>query len=171
MEAVFASALPLGMESVGEVLEIQFEEPIAPEQAKAQLQQALPEGMQLLDGYTPVHKMGELAYVQYRVTLPCTEPENLLAKWQLFLQQPSCLIEKKTKRGVRTVDLLPQIDCRSAEAQTQALQFVWMLSIGQPESVNPMLILQAFCDFAGCEAENPAICRLQLYTKEKTEFF
>ena len=70
MEAVFATALPLGMESIGEVLEIRFAEPVEPEAARASLQAALPEGMELLQVYQPVHKMGELAYVRYRVTIP-----------------------------------------------------------------------------------------------------
>jgi hypothetical protein len=44
MEAVFATALPLGMESIGEVLEIRFAEPVEPEAARTCLQAALPEG-------------------------------------------------------------------------------------------------------------------------------
>lgn len=171
MEAVFAAALPLGMESIGEILEVRFAEPVELETARVQLQQALPEGLELLTAYEPVHKMGELAYVRYRVTLPSEQPEVLLEQWQQFLEQPEVLVEKKSKRGVRTVDLLPQIDCQLAEVAEQAVRWEWCLSVGQPESVNPMLILTAFAQFAGISPEFPEICRFQLCTKEKTEFF
>lgn len=171
MEAVFAAALPLGMESIGEILEVRFAEPIEPEAARAQLQSALPVGLELLRVYEPVHKMGELAYVRYRITLPSEQPELLLEQWQQFLEQPEILVEKKSKRGVRMVDLLPQVDYQSAEAMEQAVKWEWCLSVGQPESVNPMLILTAFTQFAGISLEFPEICRLQLCTKEKTEFF
>ena len=40
MEAVFATALPLGMESIGEVLEIRFAEPVEPEAARTCLRAA-----------------------------------------------------------------------------------------------------------------------------------
>ena len=99
MEAVFATALPLGMESIGEVLEIRFAEPVEPEAARTCLQAALPEGMELLQVYQPVHKMGELAYVRYRVTIPSEQPEQLFEQWHAFLQQPEVLVEKKSKRG------------------------------------------------------------------------
>lgn len=171
MEAVFAAALPLGMESIGEILEVRFAEPVEPEIARAQLQLVLPEGLALLNAYEPVHKMGELAYVRYRVTLPNEQPKVLLGQWQQFLEQPEVRVEKKSKRGVRTVDLLPQIDCPLAEATEQAVKWEWCLSVGQPESVNPMLILTAFAQFAGISLEFPEICRFQLCTKEKTEFF
>ncbi len=171
MEAVFAAALPLGMESMGEVLEVRFTESVEPEIARLQLQQVLPEGLKLLTAYEPVHKMGELAYVRYRVTLPSEQPELLLKQWQQFLEQPEVLVEKKSKRGIRTVDLLPQIDCQRAEVTEHAVIWEWMLSVGQPESVNPMLILTAFAEFAGISLEFPEICRCQLCTKEKTEFF
>ena len=156
MEAVFATALPLGMESIGEVLEIRFAEPVEPEAARTCLQAALPEGMELLKVYQPVHKMGELAYVRYRVTIPS--------------EQPEVLVEKKSKRGMRTVDLLPQIDCQAEQVIVGALVLEWMLSVGQPESVNPNLIVTAFTSFAGMSAEQVQICRTQLCTAEQTEF-
>ncbi|MGN1223578.1 MAG: hypothetical protein ACI4TG_00575, partial [Ruminococcus sp.] len=68
-------------------------------------------------------------------------------------------------------DLLPQIDCPLAEATEQAVKWEWCLSVGQTESVNPMLILTAFAQFAGISLKFPEICRFQLCTKEKTEFF
>ena len=170
MEAVFATALPLGMESIGEVLEIRFAEPVEPEAARACLQAALPEGMELLKVYQPVHKMGELAYVRYRVTIPSEQPEQLFEQWHAFLQQPEVLVEKKSKRGMRTVDLLPQIDCQAEQVIAGALVLEWMLSVGQPESVNPNLIVTAFTSFAGMSAEQVQICRTQLCTAEQTEF-
>ena len=170
MEAVFATALPLGMESIGEVLEIRFAEPVEPETARASLQAALPEGMELLQVYQPVHKMGELAYVRYRVTIPSEQPEQLLEQWHAFLQQPEVLVEKKSKRGMRTVDLLSQIDCQAEQVIAGALVLEWMLSVGQPESVNPNLIVTAFTSFAGTSAEQVQICRIQLCTAERTEF-
>ena len=131
MEAVFATALPLGMESIGEVLEIRFAEPVEPEAARTCLQASLPEGMKLLQVYQPVHKMGELAYVRYRVTIPSEQPEQLFEQWHAFLQQPEVLVEKKSKRGMRTVDLLPPIvksalvmaysDCRGVGAGVDAV--------------------------------------------------
>ena len=170
MEAVFATALPLGMESIGEVLEIRFAEPVEPEAARTCLQAALPEGMELLQVYQPVHKMGELAYVRYRVTIPSEQPEQLFEQWHAFLQQPEVLVEKKSKRGMRTVDLLPQIDCQVEQVIVGALVLEWMLSVGQPESVNPNLIVTAFTSFAGMSAEQVQICRTQLCTAEQTEF-
>ena len=158
------------MESIGEVLEIRFAEPVEPEAARASLQAALPEGMELLQVYQPVHKMGELAYVRYRVTIPSEQPGQLFEQWHAFLQQPEVLVEKKSKRGMRTVDLLPQIDCQVEQVIVRALVLEWMLSVGQPESVNPNLIVTAFTSFAGVSAEQVQICRTQLCTAEQTEF-
>lgn len=114
--------------------------------------------------------MGELAYVRYRVTIPSEQPEQLFEQWHAFLQQPEVLVEKKSKRGMRTVDLLSQIDCQAEQVIVGALVLEWMLSVGQPESVNPNLIVTAFASFAGVSAEQVQICRTQLCTAEQTEF-
>lgn len=171
METTFAAALPLGMESTGEILEVQFAEPIDLDVAKQRLQQVTPQGIQLLCAYKPVHKMKELAYVKYQISLFCIMPSTLLQQWQTFLQQSEVQIEKKTKRGMRTIDLLPQIHCLSTVITETALQLQLCLSVGTPESVNPLLILEAFSKFSKVSYEKSSICRLQLYTNEKTEFF
>ena len=171
MLLILAAALSLGFESEAEIIELQLKEEIPHEQVKAQMQAILPEGIEILSCYAPQHKMGQMGFAEYQVTLPCEDSTALKAMWEEFLSQPQILVEKKTKRGMREIDLKEQTECLSAADGEGALTLLLRLPAGNAVNVNPSLLIETFGKMEGTAFGFPGYRRLRLLTAEKSEFF
>ncbi len=171
MLIVFAAALSLGFESDCEIIEIQLNEELSFEEVKARMSAVLPEGIQIISCYAPMHKMGQMGYAEYKVTLPCNDSSLLEQQWQEFESQEKILVEKKTKRGTREVDLKEQTEVLGVSAESEALVLSLRLPAGSTVNVNPSLLVEEF----GKSCDNvfgfPVYHRVKLLSAEKSEFF
>ena len=174
MQTSFAATLPLGFTSTAEVMELSLSEPVPPEEVLSRLNAALPSDIRILEAGAPQHTFRELAYATYTVELPCGEPEALAEQFDAFLAQPEILVQKRSKKGMREVDLKPMIEQAEAVPESRQLgAHPWPVPFpyGNSSSLNPMLLLHALEDFVQIPLRTPRICRTALLTAEKTKFF
>lgn len=171
MLIVFAAALSLGFDSRSEIIEIQLTEELSYDEVKDRMNAILPEGIEILSCCAPKHKMGQMGYAEYRVTLPCDDSSRLLFQWNEFMSQEKILVEKKTKRGFREIDLKEQTESLSAEAADKGLELHLRLPAGSTVNVNPSLLIETFGKMEQVSFGFPKYCRLRLLSSEKTEFF
>lgn len=171
MLIVFAAALSLGFESNCEIIEIQLKEELPFEEVKDRMAAILPEGIEIISCYAPQHKMGQMGFAEYQVTLPCEDSAALHRSWKAFLAQEKILVEKKTKRGFKEIDLKEQTEFLGAEEQEGRLVLSLRLPAGSTVNVNPSLLIETFGKMEEVSFGFPAYQRLKLLTLEKSEFF
>ncbi len=171
MQIVFAAALSLGFESDYEVIELGLSEELPFEEVRSRMQAVLPEGIDISSCYAPKHKMGQIAYAEYEVALGCDDADKLLMQWKEFVSQDKIVVEKKTKRGFREIDLKELTECLSEKTSENALVLNLRLPAGSTVNVNPSLLIDEFGKREQVSFDFPKYCRKKLLCTEKTEFF
>lgn len=173
----FAQPLGVGVTSDGEYFDIELTEPIASEQAVAQLNAVMVEGIEVT-GFREISSdkkasgMTIVAAADYKVTFPQTFqhaedikvlPEKWKAGVDAFIKEPQIVVWKKTKRSEKEVDIKPMIYDMHAEDDGICL----FLATGSEQNLKPDLVMEAFLRFIG---ENPEevplhFHRLEVYAK------
>lgn len=152
----YAGAAPTGSASEAEYLEIALAEVVDPEQVHAALDEALPSGLDLLE--VVVSAGGSLAdrleASHWRITLPGVDPEAASSAVARMLAADEVLVERMTKKGLRTFDCRGAVlslrgGVGSAPGQECAILDV-VLRHGTP-SVRPDDVLAGLREIAGLE--------------------
>jgi len=117
----FPDALPTGVESVAEIIDLELYRPCPAREVVESLNAELPAGFKVLEGallhwQTPAPSVS-IKKVIYRVGLPEPAPADLAARIEAFLDAPSVPAERKKREGRSvTVDLRPDVeDLRMAD--------------------------------------------------------
>lgn len=104
----YAGAAATGVASEAEYLELAFTSPCAPEDVRARLDAALPDGIDVIEvaerGSGNELPLARLEASQWRVTLPGIAPAVAEAAIGEFLGTTSVEVERLTKRGPRRMD-------------------------------------------------------------------
>ena len=74
--------------------------------------------------------------------------ESLKSKFEEFISQDKIEVEKKSKKGITTVDLKPHCDIKSIEFVSGKLIFDIVLPLSPDFSINPTLLINAFLESA-----------------------
>lgn len=175
----FAQPLGVGVTSDGEYLDIELEAPISSRAAMEQLNHVMVEGMEVVNFVeVPEEKkssgMTIVAAADYQITLLKSAktmyeskeiPENWNAKLQDFMNQPRIIVQKKTKRSEREVDIRPMI--YQMEIQDQGLHL--MLAAGSEENLKPDLVMETFFRYLGCTVDEVPfhVHRNDVYAREE----
>ena len=108
----FASAMAVGITSEAEYLDIQFTESLTHEQLSA-LQQAVPQGMAILEWREVQEEapalMALVRAAQWEVPLENTQRPQLQQKIDDIFKAPELIVQRKGKKGIKTVDIKPMI--------------------------------------------------------------
>lgn len=158
MYLMFPLALSLGTESLCEVMDIRLTEERSPSEILSRLNAVLPEGLHAVEVRTPQDRTQDIEAAEYRVTLT---GEALLPLWEQFLAQPEILAEKRTKKGMQTIDLRPLIEAEAAQAEGEHLMLTLRLPAGNAGNINVSMVTDAFSKFA----ETPIYVEKLLRTK------
>ncbi|MCD7810626.1 MAG: TIGR03936 family radical SAM-associated protein [Ruminococcus sp.] len=155
----FALALSLGFDSKCEILDFSLNEELPFDEVRGRLNDVLPEGMRILSVSEPKMKITEIAKAEYSIVLSSENAEELLDKISLLIDSSEILVEKKTKKGVKTIDLKPFIEILNIEKDNDKVLLQMRLPAGTQTNYNPTLFLEALknTENAAFEAEN--ICR------------
>ena len=154
-----ALPLQLGCESVCEVLDVSVLE--APDDPITVLNAALPEGISILSAGQAGAPVREIAWTEWELSFP---DETTAAEAERILCLPALPVEKKTKRGMGTLDIAPHI--RDLERRGSVLRL--RLRADAP-TVNTGDVRRALEAAAGAEMPMRAL-RLRLL-KENMESF
>lgn len=173
--AYVSLALPLsvGTESRCEILDFELDEPFRPSELRTRLNDALPAGVRVLEVYEGGQKLKFLTHLYAEVFLEYDAgiPAGTQAALGKLFSRESLPVEKKTKKGVGTVDLKPMIrhlEIRQADGHTLVLDAV---VCAQNPSMNPMQLVTAIETHAPAWKPDFAKCRrLEVLTAEGETF-
>lgn len=150
----FLMPLSLGFTSNCEMVDIGFTEELSFEEAAKRLDEALPPGFHIISAAAPIHKPADITEAEYSVTF--RDPSPPLSQIEAFFTQTQLIVSKKSKRGMKEVDIMPMIH----QYRYQDSILTLLLAAGSTENLNPELIMTHFC---GETQWNYQICRQHIY--------
>ncbi|MBP3921911.1 MAG: DUF2344 domain-containing protein [Ruminiclostridium sp.] len=153
--------LSLGTEGVKESMDIKLTENMSFSDVKDKLNAVLPADIKVTEVAQPVKKHTEIEKSVYGIVIKCN-----MDKLKEFLNLPAIEVEKKTKRGISTVDLKPHITVEDITDD----RFVLYLPSGCDFTINPSLLFDAYEKYSGEEIEKIDIVRNKILCKDGTEF-
>lgn len=140
----FALALSLGFESNCEILDFNItDDSMSMDEIRDRLNKVMPEGMGIVSVKPQRMKITEIAKAEYVVSLASEDTEKLLADVKSLMNSDEILVEKKTKRGFKQVDIKPDTELVKCEKNDASLEITVRLPAGTQTNYNPSLFLEA----------------------------
>ncbi len=156
----FMLPLSLGQEGVCEAMDFRLTEDVLPEEVKDKLNSSLPPDIRIIRVAQPKYKNTDIASAEYRI-----ESDVDVDEFKKFVASDSILVEKKTKRGVSTVDLKPLISELSFDDG-----ITLKLPAGNDFNINPSLLFEAYCSATGNAITRLRIVRTRIFCADGKEF-
>ncbi len=176
----FAQPLGVGYESDGEYLDIEVNSSLSSEESVEKLNAVMSEGITVME-YKELpeqakNAMSCITAADYHVGIrkeyiPQFDIQSILTE---FMKQEQILIQKKSKRGEREIDLKPYLYQIYIHQPQQFDDFIekdtpvlfMQLSAGSELNIKPRLVMEAIYESAGMELPEYAlhIIRKELYT-------
>ena len=170
MQLSFATTLPLGFTSIAEIMQLDLSEPLPFPDVQQRLNTVLPTGLKILEANAPRFPFPTLSFGDYQIVLSNADPAQLSEKLYRLLAEPTLVIEKKTKKGQKQVDIRPGIELLSCETQSAALVLQMRFPTGN-QNVNPLQFLKLIESEEEIIQNFPKICRIQLWKSANEKFF
>lgn len=163
--------LSVGVESVCELLDFDLDgESVSNDQIKERLNNALTEGVRVLDVYEEGAKIKQLALLDCAVTLEYDRgvPEGAVEGITELFARDSLLIEKKGKNGPTQQDIIPMIRKITTAAGESEIVLLALVCCQNP-ALNPMQLAAAVSKYLPELAPDHAWSRrIEIYdTNEK----
>ena len=170
--ATFPLPLSLGFRGVNECMDVKLEDDsFLLSDIPDRLNACLPRGIRVFDATEAVMKAGKVAYASFTLLIgnPIIATGKIAAQLRELLESESIEIEKKSKKGMKTVDIRPGIRSFEITERFDAAELNIVLSAGSSDNVNPNLILTALSRQTG-EEYNADITRNDLYNSDMELF-
>lgn len=170
--ATFPLPLSLGFRGVNECMDVKLEEDnYSFEEIISKLNVCLPRGIQVFDVTEPVMKAGKIAFAEFSIKLNCESANTTVIAEKLlrFLKSDKIEIEKRSKKGLKTVDIKQGIKSYKIEEKFDFVLLNVVLSAGSSDNVNPNLLISAFENYLDSGVETD-ITRIDLYNSEMELF-
>ncbi|TDD62206.1 DUF2344 domain-containing protein [Kribbella antibiotica] len=158
----YAGAAPTGAASEAEYLEISLTQERVPEEVRVALDEALPPGLDVLEVVVagPGALADRLEVSEWLIALPGVDPEPAAAAVEAFLARTEIMVERMTKRGIRSFDcrdavLRLTVASEPASVETCAILQV-VLRLGTP-AVRPDDVLAGLLEVATLPVTGPAL--------------
>ena len=139
----FALALSLGFESSCEILDFNLNEDIPFDEIRDKLNAVMPEGMKIVRVADQKQKITAIAKAEYTFSLVSDRADELYDAVQELLAKPEILIDKKTKKGIKEVDIKPDMEIMSCEKTDKSVDMTMRLPAGTQTNYNPTLFIEA----------------------------
>lgn len=169
----FLMPLPLGQEGKREPVDIRIEQDMPFEEIKNRLNFVMPEGIKIVDVLEPVNKANEIAAAEYEIStefLSDGEAEGFAAGAQSIIDSGVLNAEKRSKRGIKTVNLCEMIRSFECRVNGNMVETKAVLAAGNTVNLNAELLMNAlFAEFAA-DPEKNSISRLKLLRSDLSLF-
>lgn len=145
--ATFPLPLSLGFRGVNECMDVKLEDDDFPfEEIISRLNDCLPRGLRVFDVTEPVMKAGKIAFASFTIKISVDGENSHTVCEQLkeLLASESIEIEKKSKKGMKTVDIKQGIQSFTVTEKFDFAELDVILSAGSSDNVNPNLLISAF---------------------------
>jgi radical SAM-linked protein len=158
----YANASPTGAASEAEYLEIGVAEVCDPDDVRLRLDTALPEGLDVLDVViaTPGALADRLQASHWIIALPEVEAATVQAAVETFLAHEAVLVERMTKRGMRSFDCRAAVVSMSVRVDAvdgQECAIIDVVVLHGTPAVRPDDILAGLRETAGLAAPVPPL--------------
>ena len=168
---MFPLALSLGTESICEVMDLRLTEEIPATEILERLNAVFPEGLYARQVHEPVHQAQDITHAAYLLELVAPEIEDLAACWEKFSNQPEILVQKRTKKGFREMDIRPFLQVEEIQKQDDFLRLVIRLPAGNEGNINVSVVIDAFENYADKPIRIKSACRTKIFCRNFQEFF
>lgn len=170
--ATFPLPLSLGFRGINECMDVKLEDDnYSFEEIISKMNECLPRGIRVFDVTEVVMKAGKIAYAGFtlKISEDKTSTSKLAAQINELLSEESIMIEKKSKKGLKTVDIKPAIKSAEVKELFDAVLLDIVLSAGSTDNVNPNLFVNALSSKFGVEYDVD-ITRNELYNSDMEIF-
>lgn len=170
--ATFPLPLSLGFRGENECMDVKLEDDnYSFEEIIIKLNKCLPKGIRVFNVTEPVMKAGKIAFADFtvRLTSDTANTTRIVSALKELLSRDTIELEKKSKKGMRTVDIKPGIKSFEIEEKFDFVSLHVILSAGSSDNINPNLLITAlekYCNIV-CDAE---ITRNDLYNSDMELF-
>lgn len=170
MYLTFPLPLSLGYESDYECVDMKLTEEVPFEEILTRVNACLPEGLTAFAVNNQEMDQKEIAWADYDIRLSCQpgQEEAMKEAFLAFVASPEILVEKKTKKGTKEVDVKPLFSLLSAETQPGCLALCMRFATGITVNINPSLLLDAFA--SPVPVEGTWVNRTMVYTSQLEQF-
>ena len=166
----FALALSLGFESSCEILDFNLNEDIPFDEIKDKLNSVMPEGMRIIKVAEQKQKITAIAKAEYSFSLVSDDVDSLYADVNKLIARPEILIEKKTKKGIKTVDIKPDMEILTCNKTERSVDISMYLPAGTQTNYNPTLFIEALKKMTDIAFEPENIRRTAILCADNTVF-
>lgn len=145
--ATFPLPLSLGFRGVNECMDVKLEDDDFPfKEIISRLNDCLPRGLRVFDVTEPIMKAGKIAFASFTIKISVDGENSHTVCEQLkeLLASESIEIEKKSKKGMKTVDIKQGIQSFTVTEKFDFAELDVVLSAGSSDNVNPNLLISAF---------------------------
>ncbi len=144
--ATFPLPLSLGFRGINECMDVKLEDDnVSFEEIITKLNTCLPRGIQVFDVTEPLMKAGKIAFASFTIRLSNDKISTsvITLKLKELFTLETIEIEKKSKKGLKTVDIKPGIKNYKIEEKFDDVLLEVTLSAGSADNVNPTLLIIA----------------------------
>ena len=166
----FALALSLGFESSCEILDFNLNEDIPFDEIRDKLNAVMPEGMRIVKVAEQKQKITAIAKAEYSFSLVSDETVELFTAVQELIASPEILIEKKTKKGLKTVDIKSDMEILTCNKAENSIDISMYLPAGTQTNYNPTLFIEALKKTTEIPFETKNIRRTAILCADNTVF-
>ena len=144
--ATFPLPLSLGFRGINECMDVKLEDDSFDIRTiPDRLNSCLPRGIRVFDATEVIMKAGKVAYASFTIRVSADRLSSSVVTAQLrdLLGRDSIEIEKKSKKGMKTVDIKQGIRSYELKEMLDFAQLDIILSAGSSDNINPQLIISA----------------------------
>ncbi len=170
--ATFPLPLSLGFRGINECMDVKLEDDnYSFEEIIRRLNACLPRGIQTFAVTEPKMKAGKVAFASFtiRISEPKTPSSKICDDLKTLFDLPSIEIEKKSKKGMKTVDIKQGVKSVQIKEMLDCALLELVLSAGSSDNLNPNLIISALERATGKEYDVD-ITRNDLYNSDMELF-
>jgi len=169
-------ALPLsvGVESKCELLDFDLiGEEVSCKEIRSRLNNNLVSGVKITEVYEGGRKLRDLSLLRCNVTLEYDNviPKNAYTKISELFIRDSLLVDKKTKNGIQSQDIIPMIRELSVTQHGDNTLLIDAVICCQNPTLNPMQLISAVEVYLPeCKPDFAKCSRIEIYDKDRTIF-
>ena len=143
--ATFPLPLSLGFRGINECMDIRLVDEISDEKLIADFNACMPAGVRAFTVTEPIMKAGKIAYARFNIKISSDDMNSRKVYEELtkLLSSKEIMIEKRTKSGIKTVDLKKSIKTYEPKEMFDFAELDIVLSAGSTDNANPNLIITA----------------------------
>lgn len=166
----FALPLSLGHEGLCESMDFRLTEDVEYDELVARINECLPAGLAASGAAEAKMNPGEITFASYEIEMDMSGFEDPMKLLEDYLNKESIEVERKSKKGIITVDIKPDLNILGKALDGNNITVVLILPAGSQKNVNPNLFVTGFEASLGAALPKPKFVRTALYDEKMREF-